>query len=409
MRLLHTSDWHLGRTLHGLPLIEQQREALTHIINVARDREVDAVLVSGDVYDRGVPPVEAVDLFHDALRELAGFTRVIVTSGNHDSAIRLGYGADLFTDAVHVRTRVSADHISTPVELVDEHGPVLVFGLPWLDPDVARHRLASDDEPLPRSHEAVVSAAVDLVRTTVEKREADLGASVRSVVLAHAFVGHLPNRDTGVDPAETDETLTVSDSERDIAVGGVAIVPSRVFDGITYTALGHLHGPQQPRLDGAGMIRYSGSPLRYSFSEAGHAKSVTIVDLGAEGETSIELVDIPQPRPMAEIEGPIDDLLTSDDYTVHEDSWVKAVVTDAVRPDALVDRLRARFPHVLSTHHRPAGASLDTAGDVVGSAVDPVDVILAFVQEAVGRPATDSEIEIVRGAYEQVNRAEGNA
>ena len=347
MRLLHTSDWHLGRTLHGLNLIAEQRQALDHIVDIARDRQVDAVLVSGDVYDRGVPPVEAVELFHDALRRLAEFTTVIVTSGNHDSAIRLGYGADLFTDSVHVRTRVTAERIGTPVELTDEHGPVLVFGLPWLDPDVARHRL-SEDEPLPRTHEAVMSAALDLVRTAIEKHEANLGAPVRSVVLAHAFVGHIGTASS----SRTDEP-SVSESERDIAVGGVAIVPSRVFDGITYSALGHLHGPQQPRLDGTGTVRYSGSPLRYSFSEAGHTKSVTIVDLGHDGQSGIELVEIPQPRPMAQIQGPLDVLLTSDDYTAHEDVWVKAVVTDAVRPEA---HGRPAPPPLPAPAHHPAPA-----------------------------------------------------
>ena len=404
MRLLHTSDWHLGRTLHGLTLIEEQRRALDHIVDVARDREVDAVLVSGDVFDRGVPPVEAVELFHDALRRLAALTTVVVTSGNHDSAIRLGYGADLFTDSVHVRTRVTPEHIGTPVELTDEHGPVLVFGLPWLDPDVARHRLAPADEALPRTHEAAMSAAVEIVKSTVEKHEAEVGAPVRSVVLAHAFVGHIGRADDA-----TPDQPAVSDSERDIAVGGVAIVPSHVFEGITYTALGHLHGPQQPRLDGTGTIRYSGSPLRYSFSEAGHTKSVTLVELGPDGAVGIELVDVPQPRPMAQIQGPIAELLTSDDHTQHEDAWVKAIVTDAVRPELMVDRLRGRFPHLLTTQHLPEGQPIDLGGVGPGTAVDPLQVVLNFIADATGRDATDDETDIVRTVFEQVRREEENA
>ena len=402
MRLLHTSDWHLGRTLHGMELIAEQRSALQHIIEVARERHVDAVIVSGDVFDRGVPPVEAVDLFHDTLRELAAFTTVVVSSGNHDNAIRLGFGADLFTDRVHVRTRVTPEHIGTPVELSDEHGPVLVFPLPWLDPDVARHRLA-EGEPLARTHEAVMTAAVDLVRDAVGKREAELGAPVRSVVMAHAFVGHV-----GSSSQSTAEP-TVSDSERDISVGGVALVPSHVFAGISYTALGHLHGPQQPRLDGPGVVRYSGSPLRYSFSEAGHVKSVTIVELGPGGSVQTELVPVPQPRPMAQIEGPIADLLMLEEHDVHVGAWIKAIVTDPIRPELMVDRLRQRFPHLLSAQHLPEGRPIDLGGVGPGTLVDPIEVVLRFVADATGRDTTDDETNLVRKYFESVRREEEDA
>lgn len=285
---------------------------------------------------------------------------------------------------MHVRTRVTPEHIGTPVELTDEHGPVLVFGLPWLEPDVARHRQAPADEALPRTHEAVMSAAVEIVKSTLEKHEAEVGAPVRSVVLAHAFVGHVGRADEA-----TPDQPTVSESERDSTVGGVAIIPSSVFDGITYTALGHLHGPQQPRLDGTGTIRYSGSPLRYSFSEAGHTKSVTLVELGPDGAVDVELVAVPQPRLMAQIQGPIDELLTSDDHTQHEDAWVKAIVTDAVRPELMVDRLRGRFPHLLTTQHLPEGQPIDRGGVGPGTAIDPLQVVLNFIVDATGRDASD--------------------
>jgi exonuclease SbcD len=409
MLLLHTSDWHLGRTLHGIDLLDAQRATLRHIIEVARDRAVSAVLVSGDVYDRSVPPVEAVTLFEETLRELASFTTVIVTSGNHDSAIRLGFGADLFEPRVHVHTRVEPERIARPVELVDEHGPVLVFPLPWLEPDVARHRLA-DGEPLRRTHEAVMGAALDIVRTSVEKREAETGSSVRSVVLAHAFVGHVGTRPEG--PAQLQEPAPVDvlacDSERDIAVGGVAIVPSSVFEGISYTALGHLHGPQQPRLVGEGLVRYSGSPLRYSFSEASHEKSVTLVQLDADGVAGIELVPVPQPRAMAILTGTLETLLADPAHTLHEDAWVKAVVIDAVRPELLQDRLRERFPHLLVTEHQPAGGPVDLSRVGPGTAVDPLEVVARFVA-ATGRDATPDELALIRAVYESVRNEEVGA
>jgi exonuclease SbcD len=343
-------------------------------------------------------------LFEDTLTELTSFTTVIVTSGNHDNAVRLGFGAALFHDRVHLRTRVDAERIGTPVELVDEHGPVLVFPVPWLDPDVARHRLA-EGEPLARSHDAVVSAAMDIVRAAIEKREAEHGGPLRSVAMAHAFVGHLPDGGTSSDADDVHEC----ESERDITVGGVAIVASRAFAGISYAALGHLHSPQQPRLDGAGVVRYSGSPLRYSFSEAAHHKSVTIVELGPDGVVGIELVPVPQPRPMAQVCGPIAQLLHDPALDEHADAWVKAVVTDPVRPELMVDRLRDRFPHLLLAQHSPAEGPADRSRVGPGAATDPLDVVRRFLVAATGREPSEAELALVRSTYEALRREEPSA
>ena len=393
MRLLHTSDWHLGRTLHGLSIIDAQRDALDHIVATAREKDVDAVLVSGDVYDRAVPPVEAVQLFAETLRCLSKICPVIVSSGNHDSAIRLGFGADLFRDRLHIRTRV--DQIDEPVVLSDESGPVLVYPIPYLDPDSVRRKLA--EEPLPRSHEHVMAAALDRVRTDVARRESEAGAPLRTVVMAHAFVGG------------RGESASRSDSERDIRVGGVEIVPTTVFDGITYTALGHLHGAQEPSRGPAGFVRYSGSPLRYSFSEAKHTKSVTLVDLGPDGLKSVSAVAVPQPRDMVELRGGFRDLLDDPDNSAHAQSWVKVVVTDPIRPDHMYDELTSRFPNVLSVHHQPDQATVTVGSIVVSPTRDPLDVVADFVRAARQADITEAEHEVVREAYEALRREEGSA
>jgi DNA repair protein SbcD/Mre11 len=150
MRLLHTSDWHLGRSLHGIDLLEYQAEALDHIVTTAQEERVDAVLVAGDVFDRAIPPVEAVRLLEHTLKRLTEHATVVVTSGNHDSAIRLGYGSTLFPRNLHVVTEVGG--IGTPVELEDQHGPVLVYPFPYLDPDGCRHELSEGEELIARSH-----------------------------------------------------------------------------------------------------------------------------------------------------------------------------------------------------------------------------------------------------------------
>jgi exonuclease SbcD len=320
MRLLHTSDWHLGRGLHRVPLLDAQAAFVDHLVEVVRAERVDAVLVAGDVYDRAVPSLPAVELFDDALGRLFGLgVPVVLISGNHDSPRRLGVGARLLTrTGIHLRTDPAA--CGTPVVLTDRHGDVAVYGLPYLEPALVR-----DDLAAPRAdHAAVLGAAMDRVRADLAARP----AGTRSVVLAHAFV-------TGGTPC---------DSERDITVGGVASVPAALFDGVSYVALGHLHGCQTL----TDRLRYSGSPLAYSFSEAGHRKSMWLVDLDAAGAVHAERVDTPVPRPLARVRGRLADLLADPALARHEAAWVEATLTDPVRPEEPMARLAARFPHVLS-------------------------------------------------------------
>src|SRR3954466_2454983 len=273
MRLLHTSDWHLGRAFHRVNMLGAQADFVSHLVATVRERDVDAVVVSGDVYDRAVPPLSAVDLFDDALHRLADLgVPTVIISGNHDSARRLGVGAGLIGRAgIHLRTDPAAS--GTPVMLSDPYGDVAFYGLPYLEPALVKGEFRVEKA----GHEAVLAAAMDRVRADLATRP----RGTRSVVLAHAFV-------TGGE---------ARDSERDITVGGVAAVPAGVFDGVDYVALGHLHGCQTL----TERVRYSGSPLAYSFSEADHRKSMWLVDLAADGSVTAERVDCPVPRPLARI------------------------------------------------------------------------------------------------------------
>ncbi|MGN6251613.1 MAG: exonuclease SbcCD subunit D [Marmoricola sp.] len=369
MRLLHTSDWHLGRAFHGVGMLGHQATFVDHLLEVVEDEAVDLVVIAGDVYDRGLPPADAVALADEALGRLAASrARVVVTSGNHDSARRLGFGAALMDHAgVHLRT--DAAGVGTPVLLEDHHGPVAVYGLPYLDPDLTRRAW---DLPT-RSHHAALAAAMTRVRTDLAARP-----GARSVVLAHAFVA-------GGDP---------SDSERDIAVGGVSIVPTTVFDGIDYTALGHLHGRQVL----GDRIRYSGSPLAYSFSEAGHTKGSWLVDLRAS-DCRATFVPAPVPRPLARLSGTLEDLLRAEEHRVHEDSWVQVTLLDTVRPLQAMDRLRARFPHTLALSYRPEGRS-ERGPHLVGTGRTDREIALDFVASVRGAAATDAEAVLLGEAVD---------
>ncbi|RDG35361.1 exonuclease SbcCD subunit D [Streptomyces corynorhini] len=320
MRILHTSDWHLGRSFHRVGLLDAQAAFLDHLVATVQERAVDVVLVAGDVYDRAVPPLSAVELFDRALHRLAGAgVPTVMISGNHDSARRLGVGAGLIGRAgIHLRTD-PAD-CATPVLLADGHGDVAFYGLPYLEPALVRDEFRAAKA----GHEAVLGAAMRRVRADLAARP----AGTRSVVLAHAFV-------TGGEPSE---------SERDITVGGVASVPAGVFDGVDYVALGHLHGAQT--LDDR--VRYSGSPLAYSFSETTHRKTMWLVELGARGAIEAERIDCPVPRALARIRGRLEELLADPGLARHEDAWVEATLTDPARPHEPMARLAERFPHVLS-------------------------------------------------------------
>jgi exonuclease SbcD len=379
MRFLHTSDWHLGRTLYNVDLLDAQRDVLGQIVGVVAAPPdgipVDAVIVAGDIYDRAVPPVEAVTLFAEILAALTQLTTVIVTSGNHDSAIRLGFGAALFTERLHLRTSIAS--VGTPV-LIDG---TAVYPLPYLDPDAARVALQTCDLPLERSHQAVMTAALDRVRDDLAGRP----VGTRSVVAAHAFV---------VGGA-------ASDSERSIVVGGVDHVAASTFDGIDYVALGHLHGAQQPRSGAQTLLRYSGSPLRYSFSEQSHEKSVTIVDLPSDGRPpATTIISLPQPRSMADLIGTLAELTTDPRFAVHAADWVRVTVTDRSRPEQLFDRVKSRFPHVLQVIHVAEGAS--AAGGVSLSAaaeLPPRELGADFLSHVTGLAADDAELDLFERAY----------
>jgi exonuclease SbcD len=322
---------------------------------------------------------------------LAGFTHVVISSGNHDSAIRLGALSGLLTERVHIRTHV--DVVGQPVVLTDEHGEVLVYPVPYLDPEATRHVLGGS-EPLERRHAAVLGAALDRVRADLATRAAGPGALPRSVVMAHAFV------------AGRGGEAQVSDSERDLRVGGEELVPTDVFAGITYSALGHLHGPQEPRAPGPGVIRYSGSPLRYSFSEAGHVKSVTLVELDAQGVAEVRLVAVPQPREMALVRGSLAALVADPAHGAAEACWVRAVVTDDVRPNGMFEALRGRFPHLLTAHHVPQRTGTITAAPADGQG-DPLDVLARFLADAAGAEDPILEhLQLLRDHYELQQREE---
>ncbi|MFE7927504.1 exonuclease SbcCD subunit D [Streptomyces sp. NPDC057456] len=386
MRFLHTSDWHLGRRFHTEDLIPAQSAFLDHLVDTARTEDVDAILVAGDIYDRAIPSLDAVRLFNRALHQLADLNvPIIMISGNHDSAHRLGVGSGLLARAgIHLRTDPGTCDV--PVLLEDADGPVAVYGIPYLEPSMVRDRLEAETV----SHRAVLTAALDRIHADLTNNRPP---GTRSVVLAHAFV----TPGTG-QPEERDKDKE-STSEREIAVGGVAHVGANVFHGIDYVALGHLHGPQRV----TDRIHYSGSPLAYSFSEARHTKSITLVDLAADAVPALTPRACPVPLRLERVTGFMDDLLTNPDHEPLKDAWLEVTLTDTALPFEAMARLRRRFPHTASLKHEPVfipaqatntatyserirgRSDLDIAGDFITSmrGTDPTPDEHHLLQQAV--------------------------
>jgi exonuclease SbcD len=389
MRLIHTSDWHLGRTLHGESLLAHLGGFLDWLLAQAVSQHADAVIVAGDVYDRAVPSTDAVALLDATLTAFAReHIPMIITSGNHDSAVRLGFGSGL-SEAAGIHLRTSAADLARPVILADSAGEVAIYGIPYLLPDAVMADLGAE-----RSHESVLAAASELIRADAAHR----GIS-RVVIAAHAFV-------TGG---------TISESERDIRVGGIGDAPARVFGDACYVALGHLHGQQ---LVGAGesggaggtTVRYSGSPLAFSFSEKDHRKSVTVVDIEGDGQVRTTLLTAPVPRSLREVRGRLEDLLARADGDLADLSgaWVKAVLTDPVRPSAPMERLREKWPHTLVLDFAPEGGLVTAEADLraLSRTSDPVEICGLFVEYAGGGPPDAAEQQVLRDAIEVAQHAE---
>jgi exonuclease SbcD len=386
MRLIHTSDWHLGRTLHGESLLEHQAAFLDWLHDQARSQRADAVVVAGDIYDRAVPALDAVALLDATLTAFAADRiPMIITSGNHDSAVRLGFGSGLSeTGGIHLRTSLA--DLARPVILTGADGELAVYGIPYLLPDAVMAELGTG-----RSHEAVLTAASALIGADAARR--GIG---RFAIVAHAFI----------------QGGNTSDSERDIRVGGIAHAPASVFGQPSYVALGHLHG-QQRVTGGAGVVRYSGSPLAFSFSEKDHVKSVTVVDIDAAGQASATLLPAPVPRPLREVRGKIDELLARADGDLRDlaGAWVKVVLTDTRRPDAPMERLRARWPHTVALDFQPEGGLISAEADLsrLSQTTDPVAICGLFVEYAGGGPPDEAERLVLRDAVEAAQRAEAVA
>jgi len=318
MQLFHLSDLHLGRVLHGYPLIDDQACALTEVLTLVDQHHPDGMLIAGDIYDRALPPVEAVQLFDNFLTELVERKiTVCVISGNHDSPQRLGFAGRLLDrNGIHIRCQYN--QLDRPITLTDSTGEELdIFALPFVETALVREALG--DENLRASAEAA-QAAIELVRGARRP-------GVPAVLMAHEFVG---------------QGTVVSDSER-VFIGGTRVLESQLFEGFDYVALGHLHRPQS--VAGSACLRYSGSLLQYSFSEASDSKSISRIQFNRNStEPEVETLELHPRHRLVVLEDSFTTLLENDKYGEYKSCRVSARITDRDYHLNIHASLKERFP-----------------------------------------------------------------
>jgi exonuclease SbcD len=382
VKFLHTSDWHLGRSFGPVSLLDDQRRFVQWFTDLAVAESVDLVVVAGDVYDRAVPPVEAIELFGEALTVLRGAgIAVVVIAGNHDSAERVAvYEGLVASSGIHICGGYRQVGQVVTLELPD--GPLDVVPLPYLDPALAPSEwtpCAPDADVGPGrmrrpSHEKVLAESV--------RRTASSLTAPRSLAVAHAFV---------VAGGLAPET---SDSERSLSLGGSAAVEAAVFAPFSYTALGHLHAPQV--VGGHPLVRYSGTPLAYSFGETA-AKSVVLGTMASDGTVELDLVPIPVGRRVITLTGTVDDLITAPRLDAVE-RFVRVRLTDAGPVLDARQRLQAVYPHVIEVDLRPSITGVGT-GDLTTDdprrSLDPLEVAVGYWTDLYGVAPTDAEAELI--------------
>ncbi|RZA04227.1 MAG: exonuclease SbcCD subunit D [Proteobacteria bacterium] len=343
MRFIHTSDWHIGRILFERSLIQDQEYILEQFVDLVRRSEVDAVIIAGDIYDRAIPPREAVLLLDDVLSRIAlqAKTPVFMISGNHDSGERLGFGSKLFADR-QLRIVSSISSMLNPFELEDKHGRVRFYGIPYFDP--ADVRVESKIAEM-QSHDAAMAWCL-------ERLNQNFDPSVASVAVAHGFL------------AGGEES---PDSERPLAIGGTSLINAGQFSRFNYTALGHLHRPQNL---GKSNVRYSGSLLPYSFEEARGAKTISIVELGADRVARVEEVSLNPLRKMRILEGALDSILQAGAADPGRDDFILVRRDDDGPVLDPLGRLRAVYKNVLSVERvRRDPSSLSAASSAARAAL----------------------------------------
>jgi len=384
VKFFHTADWHLGKLLQGVYMTEDQSFVLDQFIEAIKDEQPDAVVIAGDLYDRAVPPTEAVQLLNRVLDEivLELATPVLAIAGNHDSPSRLHFGSKIMTEkGFHVDGHFEKDR--APVVLHDEHGEIHFHLIPYCDPSMIRN--AFQDSSV-RSHNDATKKIIEHLEQTMDKQ-------ARHVYVGHAFVTPFG-----------EEQENTSESERPLSIGGIEYVDAHHFEPFHYTALGHLHQAHYVLHD---RIRYAGSPLKYSISEEHHKKGFFIVELDENGDVTIEKRDLTPRRDIRTVEAKIDDLL----QLPRNEDYVFVNLLDETPVLSPMDKVRSVFPNAMHVGraydqiiHLP-----EAPGTKQRHELSDVELFHAFYKEVTGNEVTEDTKKIFKDVLDELLRVEREA
>lgn len=378
MKIFHTADWHLGKLVQGVYMTEDQEHVLRQFVDAVREEKPDVVIIAGDLYDRAVPPTDAVNLLDNIFKEIVvdNEVPVLAIAGNHDSPGRLNFGSKIMRDnGLHIVGQLSPE--PNPVVLSDNHGDVHFHLVPYVDPSVVRHLF--DDENV-RSHD-------DAMKRIVQEIEKHMDPDARHVFVGHHFVTPL---------GEPEENT--SDSERPLSIGGAEHVNAKHFEKFHYTALGHLH---QAHHVGDETIRYAGSPLKYSISEENHRKGYLVVELEADGTTTIEKRELTPRRDMCTIEATIDELLI---HNMSED-YVFVRLLDETPVLYPMEKIRSVYPNAMHVERKLLISTQDeqsSSSKVERHKMSDLDLFKAFYEEVKGEEVSEETEDIFKEVLDDV-------
>ena len=372
MKLIHLSDLHLGKRVNEYPMLEDQQHILSQILGIIEDEQPDGVILAGDIYDKAVPSAEAVTLFDDFLYALARLhLRVFVIAGNHDSPERIAFGSRIMdASGIHLSPVYNGD--VRPIVLRDEFGSVNIYMLPFIKPAHVR-----------RFYDEEIRTYTDAVRCAI--RHMDIDPAARNILVTHQFV-------TGASRSESEEN----------SVGGSDNVDAGVFEPFDYVALGHIHSPQNC---GSDRIRYCGTPLKYSFSEVRHHKSVTVVELGPKGHVELRFLALSPLHDLRELRGTYDELMLRENYEgTDTEDYLRITLTDEEDVPNAVERLRATYPNLmlLAYDNRRTRASDQLTSSERVESMTPMELFSEFFEQQNNQPMDDVQRTIAQKSIEKV-------
>ena len=400
MKIIHTGDWHIGKIVNEFSMIDDQRYILNELIKLINFEKPDVLIIAGDIYDRSIPPVEAVDLLNEVFSKILidNKVKIVAISGNHDSGERVSFGSKILEKEGLYIQGIIEDEIKS-ITIDDEEGSVNFYMIPYVDPAILRRKF---NNPEIRNHNDAMKELINRIKPSLNEGE-------RNIVVTHGYVTYKRKdaMDKDVENLYELAELEVSDSERPLSIGGTDLIDSDNFDCFDYVALGHLHGRQKV---GREEIRYSGSLMKYSFSEINHKKGVVIIEIDGNKNINIRQEELSPKRNMRIIKGPLDELIKAglEDCSNRED-YIQAILTDEGEIIDPIGKLRSAYPNIMilkREEKKNIGTSLTAASKGYKSKSE-LELFEEYYDRLGSGEFTEEKKEVIRNVVNEVFREGG--